>query len=265
MECKADGFGLSRENQFGYPVGMTTANVAIPDPAGHFSPEHWQDHGRGEFAAGLAIFCGGIRFFGVPYGLRSVPTGLAEAGFAGRVLYWPWHERWSGPGPALPALWDTALHARHAKAIAQAFLTHADTYPNSPRFLLACSAGGGVALRVLETLAGKLLLDATALLSVAVNPRCDLVSALPATRILLNYHSILDVFLLGVGTLLFGTADRRRCCSAGMVGLRGATTPNVRNMPFRLNMIPSGRLGGHHTAIKRNFIRHHVAPAMGIG
>ena len=93
----------------------------------------------------LAIFCGGLRFFGIPYGLHSVPRGLRAGGFQGRVVYWSWHERWSGrPGrPSLPALWDVALQDRHAERIARRIATHRRRHPEAKIHLLGCSAGGG--------------------------------------------------------------------------------------------------------------------------
>ena len=216
----------------------------------------------------LAIFCGGIRFFGIPYGLRSVPAGLRDGGFEGRVVYWSWHERWSGRRgrPSLPALWDVDLQEKHAERIARRIATHRRRHPDAKIHLLGCSAGGGLAVRAAERLTSDAWINSLVLLSVAVDPRRDLAAAAAHVRgPVLNFHSMLDVFILGAGTMLFGTTDRRHTASAGMVGFRGRLPANVRNIPWTRGMIPTGRWGGHHSAIKRRFIAAHVAPAMGIG
>lgn len=223
----------------------------------------------------LAIFCAGIRFWGVPYGSRSVPRGLRLAGFEGRIVYWPWHERWSGRRGqlSLPALWDVALQKKHAERIARRIVRYRRRFPDAKIHLLACSAGGGVAVRILETLADlpcenadhKPWLNSTALMSVAISPNHDMTLAAQASHVVLNYHSPLDCLILGLGTSLFGTADRKHTPAAGMLGLRQTPLPpNVKNIRWSPAMIPTGRLGGHNSAIKARFIAQYVAPDMGI-
>ena len=215
----------------------------------------------------LAIYCDGIRFFGVPWGLGSVPRGLREAGFEGRIIYWSWNAKYSGRGghPSLPALWDVALQTEHAKRIAARIAKHRKRHPDATIYLLGCSAGGGVAIRAAEYLNEDAWIDGLVLLSVAVNPRRDLIQAAANVRgPVLNFCSCLDVIILGLGTTLFGTTDRRRCVSAGMIGFRGTQPASLKNIPWRPWMTRFHRMGGHHSAIKRRFITHVVAPEMGI-
>ena len=215
----------------------------------------------------LAIYCDGIRFFGVQWGLHSVPKGLREAGFEGRIIYWSWNAKHSGRGgnSSLPALWDVPLQIEHAKRIAARIAKHRTRHPDATIYLLGCSAGGGVAVRAAEYLTEDAWIDGLVLLSVAVNPRRDLTQAAANVRgPVLNFFSCLDVIILGLGTSLFGTTDRRRGVSSGMIGFRGQQPASLKNIPWRLWMTRFHRMGGHHSAIKRRFITHVVAPKMGI-
>jgi pimeloyl-ACP methyl ester carboxylesterase len=215
----------------------------------------------------LAIFCDGIRFFGVPWGFHSVPRGLRKAGFEGEILYWGWNVKHSGRGghPSLPALWDVPLQIEHAKRIAAHIAKHRKQYPDATIYLIGCSAGGGVAVRAAEYLTEDAWIDELVLLSVAVSPRRDLTQAAAHVRgPILNFSSFLDVIILGLGTTLFGTTDRRRGVSAGMIGFRGTQPASLKNIPWRPWMMRFHRMGGHHSAMKRRFITGVVAPEMGI-
>jgi len=219
----------------------------------------------GEESAGLAVFCGGLRWFGGRWGLRCVPAGLRKAGFAGRFIYWPWHGRWTGPVLTSPALWDVALHERHSEEIAACIADFRTRHPEAPVYVLGCSAGGQVALRALERLPRGVRATSAALLSAAVDGRRDLSAVLAhLDGPLVNSCSILDALVLGLGTLVFGTGDRKHALSAGMVGLK-ATDDRIVNIPWRPRMFLSGRLGGHSSCTPPKYIARWIAPAMGIG
>ena len=60
------------------------------------------------------------------------------------------------------------------------------------------------------------------LLSPALSPTYDLAPALSAVRReMVVFWSPLDVIVLGLGTRIFGTIDRIKTVSAGLVGFRG--------------------------------------------
>ena len=69
----------------------------------------------------------------------------------------------------------------------------------------------------------------------------------------------------GVGTVLFGTGNRRHALAAGMVGSRTRGPANLRKIRWHPRMIALGYFGGHFSASAQGFVQHHVAPAMGIG
>lgn len=223
----------------------------------------------GDPEKGLVIFCGGLRFWGIPYGRRSVPAGLRQGGYDGAFIYWAWHEKWTGvfPNPSLPALWDVELQKKHAAVIAAFIERYRAEYPGRAVHLMGCSAGGAVAVRVMEELAGHgQKVDAVGLLSVAVWPGRDLVELAEKTvkGKVVNFCSVLDCLILGLGTLMFGTGDRRHSCASGMMGLKRTHGGKVENSWWKPAMMRIGRYGGHNSAINSRFIATHVVPALEI-
>ncbi len=219
----------------------------------------------GDEAEGLAVFCGGLRWFGGRWGLRSVPAGLSKAGFRGRVEYWQWHEAWRG-WLVLPALANRPLIEREAKKAAEYIEAYRHRHPESPVYVLGCSAGGFVALRCLELLAGGVKVQSAALLSPAFDPGRDLAPALSHMEgKLIISSSRLDWIILGLGTLALGAADGKRCCAVGMVGPSDTHAGRVLALRWRAKMFLSGRLGGHASATPPAFLTRYIAPEMGIG
>lgn len=231
----------------------------------HTRPAEPIDRG-GDERLGLTLFAGGLRWFGMRWGFSTLPKGLRRAGFAGKVVYWPWHGRWTGlPWPSVPALCDSPLHQRQAQAMADYLADYRRRYPQAPLYVMGCSAGGWIAWRVLELLPPEVTVDGVALLSAAVDPGRDLTAGLAHVRgVVVNTFSYLDCLILGLGTLVVGTGDRRHTPACGMVGLKG-NDGRVVNLPWRPGMIFSGKLGGHVTATPPAFIARYVAPLLGIG
>ena len=93
--------------------------------------------------------------------------------------------------------------------------------------------------------AGRLPKDAVecaVLLSPALSPTYDLVPALRAVRReMVVFWSPLDVIVLGLGTRIFGTIDRIKTVSAGLVGFRGPREGRHRPRG-RLPQAPPGAL-----------------------
>lgn len=219
----------------------------------------------GDRSRGLVVFVGGLRWLGVRWGLRSIPAGLRKANFAGKIIYWNWHE------PVL-GLFCLSVYRNRRKIEAEArrlacFLADERRQnPHWPLYVMGCSAGGYVTLRALELLPDGVKVDSAALLSPAVDPGRDLSPALAhVSGRLVNSSSPLDWIVLGLGTWVFGTTDGRRSASAGMVGLDRRDDSMVTELRWHPRMILSGRLGGHTSCSPPAFITKYIAPAMGIG
>ena len=91
--------------------------------------------------------------------------------------------------------------------------------PGAPVFLVGKSGGTGLVVRALERLPEDTV-EWAVLLSPALSPTYDLAPALRAVRReMVVFWSPLDVIVLGLGTRIFGTIDRIKTVSAGLVGL----------------------------------------------
>ena len=79
------------------------------------------------------------------------------------------------------------------------------------------------------------------------------------------FWSPFDVFVLGVGTKVFGTIDRVRAFSAGLVGFRvrdGEAYSKLRQIRWRPGMATTGNLGGHVGPDSPAFLRKYVVPLL---
>ena len=214
---------------------------------------------------GLVIFAESIRWLGVRWGAAAVAAGLRDAGFEGRFLYWPWHTWWQGT-LVLPAILARGMLEREARKLAGFIAARRREHPRRPIYLIGYSCGAFVAIRALELLDEDVQVDSAAMLAGAFDPRRDLSGACArVTGPVVVTSSLADWLILGLGTLVFGTGDRRHRLSAGMVGLSRQDDAKIVEIRWRPHMIRSGHWGSHFSASARGFIARHVATAMGIG
>ena len=162
---------------------------------------------------------------------------------------------------------------RDAKAGAAAddVLAFREASPGAPVFLVGKSGGTGVVVKALEGLP-EASVEAAVLVAPALNPSYDLTRALRAVRReVVVFWSPLDVFVLGVGTQIFGTIDRVKTVSAGLVGFRPPAIPSaeqraqyakLRQVRWELGMASTGNLGGHVGPDNPAFLRKYVVPLL---
>ncbi len=216
----------------------------------------------------LAIVADGVG------GLDVCGTGLRYVMAAERLPHavevFPWGH---GFGRWLADLTDVQNRDAKARAIAAMVQGFKKAQPDEPVFLVGKSGGSGVVVKALELLD----LDAVErviLLAPALSPRYDLTRALRAVRAeLVVFWSPLDVFILGLGTLVFGTIDRARTAGAGLVGFaapaegdrsgaRNCAYSKVRQIRWRPAMITTGYLGGHFGPDSPLFLKKYVLPLL---
>ena len=83
------------------------------------------------------------------------------------------------------------------------------------------------------------------LLAPALSPEYDLTAALRAvSREMVVFWSPLDIFMLGMGTKVFGTADRVRTAGAGLVGFRALQRERNRTKTMTGRTTSYARFGG---------------------
>ena len=172
----------------------------------------------------------------------------------------------------------TDVNNRDAKAaqLADAVRQFKSWKRNVPVFLVGKSGGSGLVVKALERLEERSV-ERAILLAPALSPDYDLSAALRAlSHDMIVFWSPLDVFLLGLGTHVFGTADRIRTASAGLVGFRVPTLPastpdaaqhdfpyaKLRQVKWSVRMVAAGHLGGHFGADSPVFLRNYVVPLL---
>jgi hypothetical protein len=140
--------------------------------------------------------------------------------------------------------------------------------------LVAQSGGGGLAVFAAEALPEGRVIDRIVLLGAALSPTYNLAGALAKTRRgILNSYSLRDTIVLGWGTRIFGTTDRKFTRAAGSLGFRipeGLTPAEKRLYDEKLvqlewcqEMADGGtHWGGHICCGSETYLATHIAPWM---
>jgi alpha-beta hydrolase superfamily lysophospholipase len=200
---------------------------------------------------------GGLDLCGT--GLRSV---MATSGSPDVVKVVPWGH---GFGRWHADLTNVANRDAQARLIADQVLENQAKESHGSVFLVGKSGGTGLVVKALEMLPEDAV-EATVLLSPALSPNYDLTLALRAVRReMVAFWSPLDVFVLGLGTKLFGTIDRVHDVSAGLVGFNtreGEAYAKLKQIRWQPGMATTGYLGGHVGPDSPAFLRKYVLPIL---
>lgn len=129
--------------------------------------------------------------------------------------------------------------------------------------IVAKSGAAGVALQALDLLEPDSV-HSVVLLNPAVSPTYDLATSSQAVRRnIYSFHSPYDLFWLGIGTSLFGTADGVRTRAAGCVGFNcAAPVPKLIEIPWLPKMMLSLNFGDHSGTSMLPFLVKYVLPLL---
>ena len=253
------GLGFRSLLRVGFALfGTTTAQFHRP-LAGTTRLEH-----------GLIIILPGIE------GCSSINDSIARGLVAGqlshaiRIIDWRRFRPWN------PLHLAMERHNRtQARVVAEVITDYQRNFPGRPVHLIGHSAGAGMALFALEQLPAGHSVTTVTLMAAAVSRKFDVVRLLDRTRIgIWNFYSPFDLPTVGLGTILFGTMDRRHRVSAGALGflLADESTqsaenfapggPRLHQIRFRPNMMKSWNFGGHFGSTNAVFVRQHIAPIL---
>jgi pimeloyl-ACP methyl ester carboxylesterase len=155
--------------------------------------------------------------------------------------------------------------------LAQEITAYHQSFPQAKIFLIAHSAGSGVAITAAEALPPDSI-DRIVLLSPSVSSDYDLRPALRAAREGVDvFYSRRDVAQLGVGIALLGTVDRCwGCAAAGRVGFQpqvqcpedSVLYGKLRQHPWDPALAWTGNRGGHEGSRQPDFLRAFVLPLL---
>jgi hypothetical protein len=209
-------------------------------------------------------------------GLDLCGAGLAHVMGAEKLSHSILVFRWGhGLGRWLADLTDVAHRDAMAQSLADSIAQFKTDRPTEPVFVVAKSGGSGIVVKALERL-DEHAVERVILLAPAISPGYDLTDALRAVRSeMVVFWSPFDLIILGAGTRVFGTMDRVRAASAGLVGFRKpaggpAGEPQsqahpydkLRQVRWRPQMASTGYLGGHLGPDSPSFLRKYVVPLL---
>jgi pimeloyl-ACP methyl ester carboxylesterase len=206
---------------------------------------------------------------GFQFAPALVRRALRQAGSSLCTILFDWQFGLTGE------IWTDLMWLRRNRVMGAKFarklLAFRRSRPDIRIHVLAASGGAGIAVFACEALRGRPLVDSLVLACPALSPEYNLAPALRAVRRCYAMVSEKDRFILGLGTTVFGTTDRRFCSAAGCVGFRlppGADNA-VRECYRRLYQIrwtPELRRDGHpgsHTSwASVRFVRRHLLPIL---
>jgi pimeloyl-ACP methyl ester carboxylesterase len=216
--------------------------------------------------AGLVLVADGVGGFHLLSRALQHVMGQGVGSPEVRTVHWG-----HGLGRWHSDLTDVVNHRAQAEALAGQVQAFRSLNPGSPVYLVGKSGGTGVVVWALEMLP-EASVERVVLLAPALSPGYDLTAALGAVvREVVVFWSPLDVFVLGLGTRLFGTFDGPRVASAGLVGFRRpqglnelgrARYARLRQVRWTPAMARTGYLGGHVGPDSPPFLRRYVAPLL---
>jgi pimeloyl-ACP methyl ester carboxylesterase len=223
----------------------------------------------------------------------SILHGLLDAGIDRGLVIDDWTT--GVPLNIVQHLLDLPRNIGEANRIAGSILDYQQQYPGRPVHIVGHSGGGALALMILESLPPGSRVDGAVLLAPAISRDYDLSKALAKVNThIWNYSSKLDCIMVGLGTRIVGTIDRKYQYSAGMLGFlpeataaagpgsnfaqaageAGSSTvsgevtathasASLIERPYSWQMARRWHWGGHLGCVNRVFIAEEIAPLLG--
>ncbi len=207
---------------------------------------------------------GGFQF--VPLLIRKAFRG--QDGAPGTVIF-----RWQFglPGEIWTDLCWRRRNERQAGVLAEKLIAFRRAHPQTTIHIVAFSGAAGIAVWACERLGGRAKIATLVLVCPALSPEYNLGSALRSVDRCYALVSARDRWLLGVGTTVFGTTDRRYGSAAGRVGFgRPASLSDddaraynrLREIRWSPALIEDGNSGGHTGWARVSFLRKHLTPIL---
>lgn len=165
-----------------------------------------------------------------------------------------------------------SLHRNRADAdrIAREIAAYGRAHPGRPIDLVGYSGGAGMAVFTAEALPADVHLRHVILVQAALSPQYDLCPALERVDgRLVAFHCPRDWLILGAGTSLLGTMDRRHSAAAGKDGFEieqairdAALRERFEPQCWTSEAIREGHPGSHRAMLAYDWNRLRVAPRL---
>jgi hypothetical protein len=205
---------------------------------------------------------------GNPEAARALAGAVEEAGVPLYVRSFEWTH---GQGRGLADMTDVEHALAQGRRFAEEICRHRTACPNRPIYVLGYSAGAHVALEATRWLEPNSL-ERIVLLAPAVSADYDLRQPLSVARQgVVAFTSKRDLFFLGLGAGLVGTADGKRGApAAGRVGFdmppwTGADAglaSRLHQHPWDPSVAWTGNIGNHAGSLRRDYLLGFVLPLL---
>ncbi|MCH8805512.1 MAG: hypothetical protein IH986_05435 [Planctomycetes bacterium] len=202
---------------------------------------------------------------GASWPLQWAYRGLRDGGVDAAIRTFAWQM----PFVSLANVVMHARNRRQAAELARGITAYRAQYPSAPVDLIGYSGGGGIAIMAAEALSGDVAVRNIILAQPAISRDYDLTEALHHVEgHVVNFHSRLDWFILGLGTLVLGTMDRRHSIAAGKGGFDLEQAVPEANLRAKVEQRPwdrtalrgAGHFGNHLSILRRKWNQQYVAP-----
>ena len=217
-----------------------------------------------ELSRGMVWIFPGVE--GGQWSMQPSYRALRDAGFNGAISVFDWLRL----GGTLPNLMDYDGNRERTRAVAAQIAQFHAAQPGAPIDLVGYSGGGGMAVFTAEDLPADVRLRHIILVQPALSPDYDLTRALRhVDGHLYHFYSPQDWLILGAGTEVWGTMDRKNVESSGKVGFdaeRAVPDPALRarlvQRGWEPEMRTAGHYGGHAPILGYEWNRRYVAPLL---
>jgi pimeloyl-ACP methyl ester carboxylesterase len=157
-------------------------------------------------------------------------------------------------------LWRTTRHRKGGELLADRIRKAQAETRGGPVHVVAHSAGMAVTAYALSHLSEDESVASVCVVAAGVSPWFDLTGTVARCKYgFQEVSSLMDLWFLGFGTLLLGTADRVWSPAAGMVGFRATKDPKRFAVRWRPRDILRGWVGLHTAVIGKRFVREVIA------
>ena len=236
----------------------STARLLLTPLGRHAAKFHRSMQSEDRLRSGLVIVLPGID--GHTTVSDNVSRGLfkAESPHAVEIHDWRWFPGWN------PLHLSTYRNnVAKASLVAKRIRDYREQYPDGQVHLVGHSAGAGMVLFTLRELLDDQPITSAVLLAAAVSRDFDVEELTTCTTHgIWNFSSFADLPAVGLGTLIFGTMDRKHGAAAGAFGFRGCKPNNsrLREVRYSLPMVRYWHFGGHFGCTNVAFVSRYIAP-----
>lgn len=248
-------------------MGLIISRVTLIARALEERWRHGLPHSVGPFDRDVVFVLDGVGRF--QFGPLQVRRALRELDTPIGTIMYDW--QFGLTGEIFTDLMWIRRNRVMASRLARRLLAFRREHPRTRIHVLGFSGGAGIAVYACEALRGRPVVETLILAAPALSPEYSLARALASVERCYALVSRKDVGILGLGTTVFGTIDRRHTSAAGLRGFRcpeGMTEVSrreydkLRQFAWDPDLRKLGHFGGHVGWLSLRLLKEHLLPLL---